>query len=112
RRARLSPFSPPAATPCALALSLHDALPIWPKPPLERPMSLEERPSTVSTAPASSSGFTRAWGLPCRARPGNSLPSGFRLKRKIRSEEHTSELQSRFDVVCRLVRDKDNKQQQ
>ena len=28
----------------------------------------------------------------------------------IRSEEHTSELQSRFDLVCRLLLEKKNKQ--
>src|SRR5699024_11782645 len=31
--------------------------------------------------------------------PGPDLPGGG----KIRSEEHTSELQSRFDLVCRLL---------
>src|SRR6266704_5582777 len=31
--------------------------------------------------------------------------------RTARSEEHTSELQSRFDLVCRLLLEKKNKQQ-
>src|SRR5699024_11856267 len=31
-----------------------------------------------------------------------------RLERKLRSEEHTSELQSRFDLVCRLLLEKKN----
>src|SRR5699024_12704945 len=31
-----------------------------------------------------------------------------RSDRKIRSEEHTSELQSRFDLVCRLLLEKKN----
>src|SRR5699024_3111444 len=30
------------------------------------------------------------------------------LRRPIRSEEHTSELQSRFDLVCRLLLEKKN----
>src|SRR5207249_10942679 len=30
----------------------------------------------------------------------------FRLCRRVRSEEHTSELQSRFDFVCRLLLEK------
>src|SRR5699024_7213176 len=34
----------------------------------------------------------------------NRFPSGF-----IRSEEHTSELQSRFDLVCRLLLEKKQK---
>src|SRR5207249_7636316 len=29
-----------------------------------------------------------------------------RIKRRMRSEEHTSELQSRFDLVCRLLLEK------
>src|SRR5207249_7390459 len=38
-------------------------------------------------------------------RPGAGLE---RLK-EVRSEEHTSELQSRFDLVCRLLLEKKNK---
>src|SRR5699024_11672680 len=34
-------------------------------------------------------------------------PAGSRI---IRSEEHTSELQSRFDLVCRLLLEKNNRQ--
>src|SRR5438067_7299398 len=30
------------------------------------------------------------------------------VRREIRSEEHTSELQSRFDLVCRLLLEKKN----
>src|SRR5699024_12595005 len=33
---------------------------------------------------------------------------GKALSRQFRSEEHTSELQSRFDIVCRLLLEKDN----
>src|SRR5207249_9627121 len=37
----------------------------------------------------------------------NWLPPGFTLERVgERSEEHTSELQSRFDLVCRLLLEK------
>src|SRR5690349_24079670 len=35
-------------------------------------------------------------------------PSGVQLARAIRSEEHTSELQSRRDLVCRLLLEKKN----
>src|SRR5699024_8656851 len=42
--------------------------------------------------------------------PGRDLPTVFvehnTPKGNVRSEEHTSELQSRFDVVCRLLLDK------
>src|SRR5699024_12799190 len=39
------------------------------------------------------------WDCAC-ARPGRSAPA------VVRSEEHTSELQSRFDLVCRLLLEK------
>src|SRR5699024_6989485 len=38
----------------------------------------------------------------------NSIPVFFTVKEKFRSEEHTSELQSRFDLVCRLLLEKKN----
>ena len=37
-----------------------------------------------------------------------SCPGNF--EEDVRSEEHTSELQSRFDLVCRLLLEKKNKQ--
>src|SRR5699024_11407463 len=40
------------------------------------------------------------------ARPLNLLFNN--IKAQPRSEEHTSELQSRFDLVCRLLLDKEN----
>src|SRR5438067_8561124 len=40
-------------------------------------------------------------------RPEGSVPSS----RRTRSEEHTSELQSRFDLVCRLLLEKKKKYQ-
>src|SRR5207249_8626884 len=57
-------------------LSLHDALPIYPRRRLPR-------------------------------RPPQPRPQGEEaLDRPRRSEEHTSELQSRFDIVCRLLLEK------
>src|SRR5437868_11202998 len=38
--------------------------------------------------------------------PRGQTPNGTNGWREIRSEEHTSELQSRFDLVCRLVLEK------
>src|SRR5437868_12003026 len=69
------------ATTEIYTLSLHDALPILPPPFAER-----------SARRASS---------PCRLRRAS--------KRARRSEEHTSELQSRFDLVCRLLLEKKKK---
>src|SRR5438067_5781785 len=41
---------------------------------------------------------------------GNPYPSAANVgKMKTRSEEHTSELQSRFDLVCRLLLEKKKK---
>src|SRR6266704_6218708 len=42
----------------------------------------------------------------CRARPSRAA---WRASRRPRSEEHTSELQSRFDLVCRLLLEKKKK---
>src|SRR5699024_12008400 len=43
--------------------------------------------------------------------PGIDLKPFFELMSNERSEEHTSELQSRFDLVCRLLLDKKKIQQ-
>src|SRR5216683_8188868 len=64
------------ATTEIYTLSLHDAL------PCSSPASCARRPSA-----------TRAI---------SSIPAG----RSMRSEEHTSELQSRSDLVCRLLLEK------
>src|SRR5438874_9067548 len=66
-------------------LSLHDALPILSTPML-RPATFDQ-----SVSPALS---TTRFPSP----PSNALP--------VRSEEHTSELQSRRDLVCRLLLEK------
>src|SRR5450830_1001941 len=64
------------ATTEIYTLSLHDALPI-------------------------SAGAPRRHRSPRRSRPARQAGSG-----RPRSEEHTSELQSRFDLVCRLLLEK------
>src|SRR5690606_40040180 len=95
-------FSPEPATTDIYTLSLHDALPIsnatgarccaWPgavPPPWSAgPWS---RPDSGATAKCSSSSFR------------------FRSGTRTRSEEHTSELQSRENLVCRLLLEKKNK---
>src|SRR2546428_5946949 len=77
------------ATTEIYTLSLHDALPIW-SPPTAR---WDVTPSWRARRP------TRT----CRS-PSASLPSP-----SARSEEHTSELQSRSDLVCRLLLEKKKK---
>src|SRR5699024_12747977 len=59
-------------------LSLHDALPIW----------------TAGSPPSSA------------PTPTSRPPTSRFCPKAPRSEEHTSELQSRFDLVCRLLLEK------
>src|SRR3712207_8470675 len=89
-------FNDPATTEI-YTLSLHDALPIW-----------RRRAGRRRAAPPSS---------PHSAPPGSGAPP-FRyrrypdtdgMSRRRRSEEHTSELQSRQYLVCRLLLEKKKK---
>src|SRR2546426_1767902 len=47
--------------------------------------------------------------LPLRQRRGGRVPAGRRLVGSARSEEHTSELQSPCNLVCRLLLEKKKK---
>src|SRR3712207_9215922 len=83
------------ATTEIYTLSLHDALPIFvavdlrgPSPPLRGPQH-DHRPP--------------------RTRGGSRPGAGLVLDRPDRSEEHTSELQSRQYLVCRLLLEKKKK---
>src|SRR5207247_11058757 len=92
------------------ALSLHDALPIFAK----------EGDGTLAVAVlAAIPGLMkfdalywwagRLWGerfimaLPVSKRVAKHMARVQQAGRKVRSEEHTSELQSRVDLVCRLL---------
>src|SRR2546428_6226467 len=75
------------ATTEIYTLSLHDALPISLRQRLMR--AIRFSPIWSGAAPPS----TRTW-----------------TKAENRSEEHTSELQSRSDLVCRLLLEKKKKQ--
>src|SRR5437868_7716632 len=79
-------FSKATATPDIYTLSLHDALPI------SRGRTRAARSRRRTPAPPAGRGAVR--------------PSASRRRRRTRSEEHTSELQSRFDLVCRLLLEK------
>src|SRR2546422_3457140 len=73
------------ATTEIYTLSLHDALPIS----------------------AMARGVTRLSGIRARAESANDALAVFAWRRRIaRSEEHTSELQSRLHLVCRLLLEK------
>src|SRR5207249_12047945 len=72
-----------AAAPAIYTLSLHDALPIFdPNDPLNEVIT------DIKLAPRNAHGMVE-----------------YNMDR---SEEHTSELQSRFDLVCRLLLEKKN----
>src|SRR5690349_22345927 len=85
------------ATTEIYTLSLHDALPICFS---DEPVSF---PAGISTHPAG----------PVTRRVGHST---FQFQYAptviVRSEEHTSELQSRRDLVCRLLLEKKKKNEQ
>src|SRR5688572_31288507 len=80
-----------AAAAGLYTLSLHDALPISPPSTTRR---VPRRCSPTSPASASSIPHRRAAPTGCCWRP--------------RSEEHTSELQSQSNLVCRLLLEKKN----
>src|SRR5699024_11436017 len=97
--------SPPSSTEIS-TLSLHDALPIF----------LARRPGTpcISARRKNTSRLHGRWASMdlFTARRSRSLPcstsSNSEQVLAARSEEHTSELQSRFDLVCRLLLEKNN----
>src|SRR5438093_7555642 len=94
-------FPTETATTMIYTLSLHDALPICHKNPHNRDDAhqLEEREATL-TSRDTSSHPTRPPGWP---RPGHTHRH---RTRTTRSEEHTSELQSLTNLVCRLLLEK------
>src|SRR2546422_11663088 len=80
------------ATTEIYTLSLHDALPIWNTRSCEPPSTDSARPRCARCG----------WGRGGCARSSPTSPAGTGR----RSEEHTSELQSRLHLVCRLLLEK------
>src|SRR5690606_41769885 len=103
-------FHAPAPTASA-TLSLHDALPISIRRNWRTWASWTAAPSVCLTKTASSRArATRAktaMRFRCPAPPPSA--SGTCCCRTRRSEEHTSELQSRENLVCRLLLEKKKK---
>src|SRR5204862_6727558 len=87
-------FFSAAATTDIYALSLHDALPISAEGALASGSARRRSPSQA--------GWSRRLSFLCSA----SAPSSGAFSAPTRSEEHTSELQSRRDLVCRLLLEK------
>src|SRR5207302_3428142 len=90
-------------------LSLHDALPISRAPmnlyELTRGLSLRRRPAAVRTPSSAASHRSAPTRIPSA---GVADPVAFGPVPHTRSEEHTSELQSRENLVCRLLLEKKN----
>src|SRR5699024_12624214 len=94
-------FFDQTSTPDTYTLSLHDALPIF----------IDFDFKALALANIAYPVYTQA-----SKRTDNSLSLrvedfclGHDIDNNTRSEEHTSELQSRFDLVCRLLLEKKNK---
>src|SRR5205085_10101964 len=103
-------FTPPA-TPQLYTLSLHDALPISARsahrPPRE-PASRASMRFCGSSCPVNPT--ARATVIPA---PGHGCPNTRSVWRSARrSEEHTSELQSQSNLVCRLLLEKKKTREQ
>src|SRR3712207_8238311 len=93
-------FNVPATTEI-YTLSLHDALPISPRRRTRRARAA--RPALARALPRAP-----AAPLPSRCGSESPPPCATRPRAAERSEEHTSELQSRQYLVCRLLLEKKN----
>src|SRR5207249_6906482 len=85
-------------------LSLHDALPISAETPKLGCPVQAEGPSTKVDGPLHRSKFS--FSVLRGVNHRDIRINLHRLAIENRSEEHTSELQSRFDLVCRLLLEK------
>src|SRR5207249_6648463 len=93
-------------------LSLHDALPIWSVHQVFQAVRSSPRCWPVAVVKTLRTGSLASWILwLSRSTWATSFCSCCWATRAVlwastRSEEHTSELQSRFDLVCRLLLEK------
>src|SRR2546422_4830572 len=94
------------ATTEIYTLSLHDALPIFAARPRGRPSEAALHLVRMRGADRGSHRGLRRCALHCVPSPCASRQTCY-----TRSEEHTSELQSRLHLVCRLLLEKKKKKQ-
>src|SRR5699024_12729406 len=101
-------FFYPPAPPQIYTLSLHDALPIsssfWDKLRQRLLDAINKITSAESTVNSVRNNANARTNKKHKNQSLNAL-----LEFVERSEEHTSELQSRFDLVCRLLLEKKNR---
>src|SRR5690606_39347901 len=96
-------FSDPP-TPQTYTLSLHDALPIWKRERSRRaPCARTSFRRTGTRSRSTSIAYTSGRNIP---RTLTRRTSSSTRRPRPRSEEHTSELQSRENLVCRLLLEK------
>src|SRR5690606_42039818 len=103
---RVCSSSPDTATPALYTLSLHDALPIWMK--AERVVIDTNVLIAALISPAGTS--RRAFDAVLDREIDVLLSEAVFDELVSRSEEHTSELQSRENLVCRLLLEKKKKE--
>src|SRR5690606_41817123 len=97
-----------AATTEIYTLSLHDALPIW-----AASIVTCWKPSAWSRMTgAGCAGCRKRWPTASRPKPPSRRCRTIPGRGCSRSEEHTSELQSRENLVCRLLLEKKKKTKQ
>src|SRR5699024_11310617 len=93
-----------AESPCSapVPVSLHDALPIC---TFNGAISVDKNKEAVKTVLEDYKEAGRSTGLVATSQLTHETPAAFAAhnESRERSEEHTSELQSRFDLVCRLL---------
>src|SRR5207249_11515890 len=99
-------FNDPSPPPI-YTLSLHDALPIYGATLEHHPLHVVEHLILIATALVAWWPVLSPSILLPRLHYGTQILYLFAFG--IRSEEHTSELQSRFDLVCRLLLEKKKK---
>src|SRR5688572_32236823 len=97
-------FFTDTATTEIYTLSLHDALPISDRSAFATPPE-----PCAWTAPAATSRWSARWA---RSRPPPSTARSASTRPEARSEEHTSELQSQSNLVCRLLLEKKKRSNQ
>src|SRR5699024_12461846 len=96
-------FSNTSSTTRILTLSLHDALPICVMPCWTRlPITINTTRSNELSSPS----VDRPEARTMVHNSKNMMAARRIISMSGRSEEHTSELQSRFDLVCRLLLEK------
>src|SRR5699024_11885242 len=72
--------------------------------------ALTEAKAVMADADATQEEVNTAWDNLLNGIWGLGLTQGDKTMLNLRSEEHTSELQSRFDLVCRLLLEKKKQQ--